>query len=252
MLSANKIEEVKEQAFCCVPSSFYDKQYVCKVYPYSIKEIVEMGTSIYNRRLGLLLLTEDDIASIIKEKTGSDVTEAINPLEYLLQSAAYDDMFLLELKDTFATFIKEEVLLLPKINSVLVGGETAAKQKRLITPKNFRDFQDILRIQNRREVVAPPPADETPGERKMRLLREKVAAVKKKQAQKKGEGQTLVELMEIASTFGIDRNESLYAFYSLVRRHQMREKWQQDLQMICAGADSKKLKTKYWGENPDD
>ena len=86
----------------------------------------------------------------------------------------------------------------------------------------------------------------------MRLLREKVAAVKKKQAQKKGEGQTLVELMEIASTFGIDRNESLYAFYSLVRRHQMREKWQQDLQMICAGADSKKLKTKYWGENPDD
>jgi len=28
--------------------------------------------------------------------------------------------------------------------------------------------------------VAPPPADETPGERKMRLLREKVAAVKKK------------------------------------------------------------------------
>jgi len=86
-----------------------------------------MGTSIYNRRLGLLLLTEDDIANIIKEKTGSDVTEAINPLEYLLQSAAYDDMFLLELKDTFATFIKEKVLLLPKINSVLVGGETAAK-----------------------------------------------------------------------------------------------------------------------------
>lgn len=252
MLSANKIEEVKEQAFCCVPFSFYDKQYICKVYPYSIKEIVEMGTTLYNRRLGLLLLTEDDIANIIKEKTGSDVTEAINPLEYLLQSAAYDDMFLLELKDTFATFIKEEVLLLPKINSVLVGGETAAKQKRLITPNNFRDFQDILRIQNRREVVAPPPADETPGERKMRLLREKVAAVKKKQAQKKGEGQTLVELMEIASTFGIDRNESLYAFYSLVRRHQMREKWQQDLQMICAGADSKKLKTKYWGENPDD
>ena len=161
-------------------------------------------------------------------------------------------MFLLELKNTFSTFIKEEVLLLPKINSVLVGGPAASKEKRLITNDNFSDFQDILRLQNRREVPEPPPEDETPGQRKMRLLREKVAAVKKKQAQKKGEGQTLVELMEIASTFGIDRNESLYAFYSLVRRHQMREKWQQDLQMICAGADSKKLKTKYWGENPDD
>lgn len=252
MLSANQIEEVKEQAFCKVPSSFYDKQYICKVYPYSIKEIVEMGTTTYNKRLGLLLLTADDIATIIKEKTGTEQTETIHPLEYLLQSAAYDDMFLLELKNTFSTFIKEEVLLLPKINSVLVGGPSASKEKRLITLDNFSDFQDILRLQNRREVPEPPPADETPGQRKMRLLREKVAAVKKKQAQKKGEGQTLVELMEIASTFGIDRNESLYAFYSLVRRHQMREKWQQDLQMICAGADSKKLKTKYWGENPDD
>ena len=238
MLSANQIEEVKEQAFCKVPSSFYDKQYICKVYPYSIKEIVEMGTTTYNKRLGLLLLTADDIANIIKEKTGTEPTETIHPLEYLLQSAAYDDMFLLELKNTFSTFIKEEVLLLPKINSVLVGGPSASKEKRLITLDNFDNYS--------------PPADETPGQRKMRLLREKVAAVKKKQAQKKGEGQTLVELMEIASTFGIDRNESLYAFYSLVRRHQMREKWQQDLQMICAGADSKKLKTKYWGENPDD
>jgi hypothetical protein len=61
-------------------------------------------------------------------------------LEYLLQSAANDDMFLLELKDAFSTFIKEEVLLLPKINSVLVGGAAAVEEKRLITPKNFKDF----------------------------------------------------------------------------------------------------------------
>jgi hypothetical protein len=32
----------------------------------------------------------------------------------------------------------------------------------------------------------------------------------------------------------------------------MKEKWEQDIQMICAGADSKKIKTKYWGESLDD
>lgn len=253
MLSVNDIEVVKEQAFCNVPSQLYDNKFICNIYPYSINDIVKMGSYNYHQKVALLLLTETDILGIIKEKTGKEVPiEDIHPLEYLLQSAVYDDRFLLELKDTFSTFIKEEVLLLPKINSILVGGESAAKQKRLITNDNFRDFQDILRIQNRKEVTEPPPKDETPGQRKMRLLREKVAAVKKKQAQKKGEGQTLVELMEIASTFGIDRNESLYAFYSLIRRHQMKEKWQQDLQMICAGADSKKLNSKYWGESPDD
>ena len=44
----------------------------------------------------------------------------------------------------------------------------------------------------------------------------------------------------------------LYAFYNLLRRYQAHEKWTQDLQMICAGADSKKMKTKYWGENPNE
>ena len=236
MLSANKIEEIKEQAFCNLPSPLIDEKFICNVYPYSINNIVRMGSHNYHSKLALLLLTETDIASIIKEKTGQEVPiETIHPLEYLLSSAQYDDRFLLELKDTFSTFIKEEVLLLPKINSILVGGDSkeAIAEKRLITEANFRDFQDILRLQNRKEVVEPPPKDETPGQRKMRLLREKVAAVKKKQAQKKGEGQTLIESMEIASTFGIDRNESLYAFYALIRRHQMREKWQSDLQMIC-------------------
>jgi hypothetical protein len=54
----------------------------------------------------------------------------------------------------------------------------------------------------------------------MRLLREKVAAVKKKQAQKNGDGLTLIEMFEIGETYGIDvKNHTLYAFYKLLRRH---------------------------------
>lgn len=255
MFSAKQIDMIKEQAYCKVPTPFVCEKFICNVYPYSINEIVSMPSSRYDSRLALLLLTEADISETIKKKTGkAPQIESIEPLSYLLQSASYDDKFLLELKCAFSTFIKEEVLLLPKINSVLVGGDSAAaiQEKRLITPQNFRDFQDILRIQNRKEVVPPPPENETPGQRKMRLLREQVAAVKKKQAQKKGEGQTLCESMEIASVFGIDRNESLYAFYAQIRRHQMKEKWEADIQMLCAGADSKKLDTKYWGEKPED
>jgi hypothetical protein len=61
----------------------------------------------------------------------------------------------------------------------------------------------------------------------MRLLREKVAETKRKQAQKKGgDGQSLVDLLEIAETFGIDISKcTLYSFYSLIRRHQLKEKW---------------------------
>lgn len=247
MLSTNKIEEIKEQAYLGFPSQLDG---VCSIKPFTMEEIVKMGTSKYNGYLGLLLLTETDIAEIIKEKVGQDIpVDEIQPLKYLIQSTTQNDGFLLELQFIFSTFVQEQVLILPKINSILVG---EPQDKRLINEENFRDFQDILRIQNRKEYVAPPPPDETPGERKMRLLREQVAAVKKKQAQKKNDGQSLVELLEIAETYGIDaRNHTLYAFYSLLRRHQLKEKWQQDIQMICAGADGKKIKSKYWGESLD-
>lgn len=245
MLSTNQINEIKEQAYLGLPSKL-DK--ICTIKPFTIEEIVKMGTTKYNGYLGILLMNETEIYNGIKEKTGQEISiEDIEPLKYLLQSAAHNDTFFLELQTIFSTFVQEEVLPLPKINAVLIG---SPKEKRLITSKNYRDFQDILRIQNRKEFVAPPPADETPMERKMRLLREKVAMVKKKQAAKNGKDIPLDELFEIAETYGIDiKSHTLYAFYGLLRRHQLEERWRQDLQMICAGADSKKIKTKYWGES---
>ena len=119
MLSPNQVETIKEQAYAGAPSILTG---VCKVIPRTMYDIIEMGTNNYNAKLGLLLLNETDIAKIIKEKTGQEPKiEEIYPLSYLLQSAVHNDMFLLELQSAFSTFIKEDVLLLPKINSVLVG-----------------------------------------------------------------------------------------------------------------------------------
>lgn len=245
MLSANQIEDIKCQAYKCLPSKLGN---ICEVRPLTVVEILKMGISTYQQRLGILLLTEVEIAEIIKEKSKQELPpEEIEPLTYLIQSADKNDTFFLELELAFSTFIQEEVMVLPKINAILVG---PPEERRLITSENFRDFQDILKIQNHREVKEPPPEDETPGQRKMRLLREKVAAVKKKRAQKDGEGQSLLDLLEIADVFGIDTNKcSLFSFYNLIRRHQLKEKWDQDIQMLCAGADSNQIKTQYWGES---
>lgn len=213
--------------------------------------MLEMGTDIYSSRLGLLLMNKQMIEEIVKEK-GADlsIVENLHPLEYLLQSADRDEMFLLELQKAFSTFIKEDVLLLPKINSILIG---PMAEKRLITKDNFEDLQTILRIQNRKEIPEPPPENESAIARKMRLAREKCEAVKRKQQQDNGDTQDLADLLEIAEVFGIDyKNKSIYAFYGLLKRYQLKEKWTQDLQMLCAGASPEKIKTKYWGGNPED
>lgn len=245
MLSRRQIERVKEDAFSGNSSLLPG---VCRVTPLTMGEILKIGMDEYNSKLGILLLTEVDICKIVKEKTGEEIPiENINTLDYLLQSAEHDDMFLLELQSAFATFIKEDIMLLPKISSVLVG---APQDRRLITSQNYSDFQDILRLHNKREMKEPPPENESAIARKFRLKREARDAAKRKQQEKNGDGQSLVDLLEIATVFGIDyKNVTLFAFYNLIARYQAKEKWDQDINLICAGADAKKIKSKYWGES---
>jgi hypothetical protein len=60
-------------------------------------------------------------------------------------------------------------------------------------------------------------------------------------------------MLEIAHVFGINYEDvTLFAFYNLLARYQKKEKWDNDIRMICAGADSKKIKAKYWGESSKD
>ena len=254
MLSHERFEDIKAQAFAGIPTEL---EGVCKIYPLTMKEILEIGYSKYNAYLGLLLLDNEGIIKIIEKKTGQKLSsEKIAPLNYLLNSADQSDSFLLDLQFVFSTFIKEEVLFLPSLGAVVVG---SPEEKRLITNSNFEQFQDILKVQNRIkiEIEDKKYENETPGQRKMRLLKEKVAAAKKKQAEKEKKEETqedfsLATLLEIASTFGIQwKDETLYAFFSLVKRHQAKEKWERDTQFMCAGADPNNMNTVYWGENLD-
>lgn len=82
MLSAEQIEDIKAQAYCCKPSKLAN---ICSIYPLTMGEIIEMGVTKYNGQLGILLLTETEISEIIKTKTGKEIPiEEINPLEYLI------------------------------------------------------------------------------------------------------------------------------------------------------------------------
>lgn len=246
MLSPKEIEDIQAKAYICKPVKL-DK--VAFIYPRTMADIIEMGFNTYMEYLGLLLMDKQKIQEIIKEKTKEEIPlEQIEPLEYLLSCAQHSDNFLLELQNAFFTFLQEEVLLLPDYKAVVVGSPS---DKRFITVNNFSKFQEILKIQNRRQVKTAPPQNETEGQKKMRLLRERVEEVKRKQAQKNGETETtIIDLLESASVFGIDIEKcSLFAFYGLIGRHQRHEKWLTDIQMICAGADPKEVKTKYWGES---
>lgn len=245
MFSLEKINDIKSKAFMGYPVQLDN---ICQIYPLTVSEVVEMGLLTYNKFLGLLLLTPEKIQEIVSEKSDQKiVTENFSVFSYLLQSADHDDTFLLELQNAFSTFLKEEVLLLPTINAVLVGNPA---EKRLIKEPQFLELQDTLRIQNRNKVEVEIPKNETYGERKMRLLREKVAKVKAKQNKKNQKDElSFSDLLEIATIYNIDiKNCTIFAFYGLLRRNQAKEKYESDIRALCAGADSSKIDVKYWGE----
>lgn len=135
MLSADDIKVIQEQAYSGIPSMLRG---VCKVYPGMMDDMLKMGSDVYSSQLGMLLLTKDGILKIAEEKKADyELVKDLSPLAYLLQSAEKDDTFFLELQNAFSTFIKEEILLLPTLNAVLVG---PMAQKRLITEANFEEF----------------------------------------------------------------------------------------------------------------
>lgn len=248
MLSLDEITCIKEQSFIAASYNYKD---IARIKPLTIKEILTMGRQNYEMKLALLLLTDTEAISLIQKKTKENIDlKTFSVLSYLLQSAEYDDTFYLELVDAFSTFIQEEILLLPKISSIVIGNP---EQKRLITPENYNDFQQILCIQNGRKVKEPPPENESAIAREFRLKREMREAIKQKQKKKNNQTQSFLDMLEIAEVYGIDYlNSTIFSLQRKIQRHQAKEKWDQDFKLLCAGLDAKKIEMSYWGDKLED
>ena len=64
-ISANEMTVIKEQAYAGYPSRLPG---VCWVQPVTVGEMLKMGSNVYSSRLGMLLLTPDEIRKIMEER----------------------------------------------------------------------------------------------------------------------------------------------------------------------------------------
>ena len=102
--------------------------------------------------------------------------------------------------------------------------------------------------------MEPPDPDEDPRVKRIKAkarYRDKIKA-------KKGMGITLGTLLASICCMGIGINplnvgELSYASVdSLIKTYQEKEKYETDIKALMAGADSKKIKPKYWIRNLDE
>ena len=238
-------------AFIGEPLCFKEHLYI---YPPTIKEVVTNPN--FNLFYKILTMTQDDINEELKDKIKEE-EEFPTPFEYLMLSSQYVDGFGIVVKKAFQYFCKLDVKFSLRDNTLILSDFDNQCVINL-TAEEFFNFQNTLREACGDKPVAPPEPidpDEDPRVRRIKELARYRERVKARRGSKDGISLntclTAICCMGIGIT-PLNIGEMSYAAVGpLMRVMQDKEKYDIDIRSLLAGADSKKVKPKYWIRNSE-
>ena len=232
------------------------------IYPPTVKEVIT--NELFGHYERLLTFSQEEIEDefLAAKKT---LEQYPTPYEFLLNNSYHNKQYEALCKQAFQFFIHDEVNFLYEQKLIVVGNLRDVLQKLssiedlvIIKEEEFFDFQNAIRESVGKKKVEPPITDEDPRiaeiKRKARY-REKLKA---KQAAKNKGGITLFTTLVSICCMGLGITPlnigemSYVAMESIIRKYQEKEKYQLDIESLLAGADSKKVKPKYWIANFED
>ena len=238
--------------FLKLPINFKNK---CKVYAPSINEIV--GNEYFNTYKKILTFSQEELEDEFLKNNTKDI-KIPTPLEFLLANSYNDKDFEKIAKEAFKFFIKEDVTFIYDRKSILIGNLEEKIQKIksfdelvFIEEDEFFSFQNLIRESCGDKKIEPPNPNEDPRVKRIKAkarYRDKVKA-------KKGMGISLETIMASICCMGIgitplNIGEMSYpALLAILDTYQEKEKYELDTSCLLAGADSKKIKPKYWIRN---
>ena len=256
---------INPATFIGEPQYFKD---ICRIYPPKIKDVVaNTQFSIYNKILTISQEDLDDEARKNKKNPDDDI-ERITPFECLLSCSYHNPAFRNLAKEAFEFFTHEKVDFLYSEKVVVFGGlgEGLIQAKnlsdlRLLKEEDYFAFQNAIRKSfGAQELKEPEPFDpkEDPRIRRMKeKIRERDRIKAKQAAEGKGNGISLSTTLVAICCMGIgitplNIGELSYAAITpIMNMMQEKEKYDIDIRSLLAGADSKKIKPKYWIRNSD-
>ena len=216
------------------------------VYPPTFLDIKDKFFPLYR---SILFLQQEDILDMFNEQNLFDKVEKMpTPFEYIMATAASNEDYAQKVQKGIEFFIKEPVTLLFNANAIMVGDFN----KTIISISSLDELRlNLIRHAAGAEMVEEYVADEDP-----RIARIKAKArYRDKIKAKSGKGISLNTIMEsiCCMDLGINplniRQIPYVAGVRLMDRKRHQEAYNLDIQSLLAGADSKKVKPKYWIEN---
>lgn len=237
-----------------------------KVYQPTLKEINNIGFSEFCRITNLLTISEEELLLFYDKNKITD--GETNPLQYLISQSLKSPVFFFEVQLSFFTYTKEEIYLDPKKKcfKFFLPMSKELPTKKIVEIKdwfylndeNFPQFQSIIRAINftKEEEDHEINSDDKKMVEKFKEARKKLKLAKAKERLKKTSSQeneiSFSDMISSICCAGLGYtlfniwDLTIYQLYNLFKRYQMRENFNIDLQMLLAGADSKKVKLQPW------
>ena len=231
------------------------------IYPPTVKEVIENDYFAHYRKI--LTQSQEEIEDeFINAKKQLDVYPT--PIEFLLNNSYHNKQYEQLAKEAFRFFLHKEVVFLYAEKAIVVGNveeiiahSTTLEELPLVMEEEFFDFQNIIRECVGDKPVEPPIIDEDPRIAEIKRKSRYRDRLKAKQAAKSKNGVTLFTMLVSICCMGIgitplNIGEMSYASITQVlQKYQEKEKYELDINSILAGADSKKIKPKYWITNSE-
>lgn len=245
---------INPSTFLGEPSWFKN---ICQIYPPKVKDVVT--NQDFSNFQTILLISAEEIEDLFVENKQKMDTYP-TPLEFLLANCYNNKNYEELTRKAFMFFIREKITILYDLKAIWIGDTTELsnidnlQQLRLLNEENFLDFQNSIRKALGEKPKEPPNPNEDPRVKRIKAKARYRDRVKAKKDKGIGFSTSLTSIccMGIGIT-PLNVGELSYAAVSeLIRRYQEKEKYETDVSSLLAGADSKKVKPKYWIRNLED
>lgn len=233
-----------------------------KIYPPTVKQVIEEG--LFGHYEKILTYSQEQIEDEFLE-ANQPLDVYPTPFEFMLNNCYHNKQYETLCKKAFEFFIHEQVSFAYEQKIIIVGevvevlkAASSLEDFVLITEDDFFAFQNIIRQSCGEKPVEKPVVDENPAVAEIKRKARYRDRLKAKQAAKNKNGISLFAMIVSICCMGLGISPlnigemSYVAMKSVMQKYQEKEKYDLDIKSLLAGADSKKIKPKYWISNFED
>lgn len=250
---------IDPRVFICKPLQF--KKDIL-IYPPTVEQV--LTTPGYDQFVHLFTISQEDIKDELNKK--EQYKDYPTPFEFLLINCYHSKPFAEIAKMAFEFFIHKEVNFFYEEKMIVVGNleetvQTISSIQELVTIKEeeYFDFQNTIRLVVGNKAIKPPEPEDPNEDPRVARIKAKARERDRIKAKKGSQGGISLSTSLVAiCCMGIgitplNIGEMSYASIGpLMNMMQNKEKYDTDIRSLLAGADSKKVKPKYWIRNLDE